>query len=62
MTISNTLVLPKLARGIDRDENGPPASEAAGSGVAAALVDCRKLRGPARDMCYKALALARRPL
>ncbi len=51
-----TLTMPKLAPGIDRSDNAPQASTPDGPGVTAAKVDCRKLRGPARDMCYKALA------
>ncbi|MEV7095424.1 hypothetical protein AB0M80_21530 [Amycolatopsis sp. NPDC051045] len=56
-----TLALPRLARGIDRSENAAPSSLRDGPGLDAARADCRKLRGPARDMCYKALALAKRP-
>ncbi|WP_410586807.1 hypothetical protein [Amycolatopsis sp. lyj-23] len=56
-----TLALPRIARGIDRDGTAAPASLRDGPGLDAARADCRKLRGPARDMCYKALAAAKRP-
>lgn len=49
---------PRLARGVDRDRYEPPDSTVDGGGVNPAAVDCRKLRGPARDMCYQAVALA----
>ncbi len=51
-----TLTLPILARGVLRDDVVEPAGESDGTGVAAAGVDCRKLRGPAREICYKAVA------
>ena len=54
---NTTLSLPRLTRGVDRDGNAP-SSTVDGGGVDPATVDCRKLRGPARDMCYQAMSLA----
>jgi hypothetical protein len=48
--------MPVLARPVLREG---PGGRGAGSGVEAAAADCSKLRGLARDMCYRALA---RPL
>ena len=51
-----TLELPVLAPAVVREENGTAASGHDGPGVDAARASCEKLRGPAREMCYKALA------
>lgn len=52
-----TLRLPVLSPGVDRALNAAAASVLDGPGAEAARADCRKLRGLARDICYKALAL-----
>jgi hypothetical protein len=52
------LRLPVLARPVVRDATRP-GSSAGGPGVDPAAVDCSKLRGLARDMCYRSQARRR---
>ena len=46
---------PAQSRGVSRDAS--PARPGAGPGVLAAAVDCSKLTGLARSMCYQAQSL-----
>lgn len=48
--------IPVLARPVVREGMG---GRGAGPGVEAAAADCSKLRGLARDMCYRALSRPR---
>jgi hypothetical protein len=53
---------PVLARGINRDDNSATAAWRHGGGVEPAAVDCSKLHGPARAICYQAQATVAPPL
>jgi hypothetical protein len=47
------LTPPRLSPGVRRGD-GPPEVGAAGAGIEAAAVDCNKLKGVARQICYQA--------
>ncbi|MEU1268626.1 hypothetical protein [Streptomyces sp. NPDC005799] len=54
--------LPVFAHGINRDGNSATAAWRNGGGVEPAAVDCSKLHGPARAICYQAQATVAPPL
>jgi hypothetical protein len=49
------LELPVLAPAVVREEGAAPAANQDSHGIEPARAHCGKLRGPAREMCYKAL-------
>ncbi len=50
---SPTLTPPRLAPGVQRGDGSPPAAESAGTGIEPAAVDCSRLHGVARQICYQ---------
>ncbi len=50
---SRALTLPRLAPGVRRGDGSPPAATSAGAGIEPAAVDCSRLRGVARQICYQ---------
>jgi hypothetical protein len=54
----SSLRMPVLSAPVVRD-GGRPSGPLGTAGLAASAVDCSKLRGIARDMCYRATARRR---
>jgi hypothetical protein len=57
-TSTTTLRLPRQAAPVFRDGSNP-AGPIGTAGVEPSAVDCNRLRGIARDMCYRARARRR---